>query len=49
MFPFQNDKGHPGTVHVYFNDILEPEESLIEMKNKSFSMIENTLKDFYHH
>lgn len=48
MFPFENDKGHPGLVHVYFNDILEPEESMNSMKEKSFDMIEKTLKDFYH-
>ena len=24
MFPFQNDKGRPGLVTIYFNDIIEP-------------------------
>lgn len=43
MFPFDNSKGFPGKVRVYFNDILLPEESLSQLKEKSYQMIYNQL------
>ena len=48
MFPFENDKGHPGKVKIYLNDILQPEKKGIqEMKSRSYDMIKNTLKKYY--
>lgn len=43
MFPFDSGKGHPGKVKVFFNDILEPEIPLLEMKEKAFNTIKETL------
>lgn len=43
MFPFDNSKGFPGRVKVYFNEILEPEKSLSELKEDAFQKIYNQL------
>ena len=47
MFPFQNDKGRPGLVTIYFNDIIEPTITLNEMKSHAHTIIEDTLKKHY--
>lgn len=44
MFPFDYLKGFPGKVKVYFNDILEPDKSVKEIKEEAFSLMENILK-----
>lgn len=44
MFPFDNSKGHPGRVQVFFNDILEPKQSIAELKSTAFAEIKNTLE-----
>lgn len=43
MFPFDYSKGYPGTVKVYFNDIMEPTGSQQEMKEEAFKEIKKTL------
>lgn len=44
MFPFDNSKGYPANIKVYFNGILSPNgETLESLKNKSYQMIYNTL------
>ena len=43
MFPFDNSKGHPGKVKVYFNDIMEPSASQKDMKTQAFNEIKKTL------
>ena len=43
MFPFDHSKGHPGKVKVYFNDIIEPDSSLQEMKQKAYNEIKSVL------
>ena len=35
MFPFDNKKGYPGRVDIFFNDILTPEMPLKELKEKA--------------
>lgn len=35
MFPFDNKKGYPGRVDIYFNDILTPDTPLKELKEKA--------------
>ncbi len=42
MFPFDNSKGHPGTVKVHFLDILEPDEQS-RQKAQAYAMIKNKL------
>ena len=44
MFPFNNAKGHPGRVQVYFNDILEPTRSVTELKLDAHEQIKKTLE-----
>lgn len=44
MFPFNYSKGHPGKVKVYFTDILEPNQSVGELKKEAHEKIENILK-----
>lgn len=44
MFPFDNSKGFPGKVTVYFIDVLEPEGSAEELKQRAFDLIKNTLE-----
>lgn len=46
MFPFDNSKGHPGKVKVYFNDILEPTASPKELKLSAFETIKKTLAEY---
>ncbi len=46
MFPFDNKKGYPGRVDIFFNDILTPDTPLKEIKEKAheeirLSLIEN--------
>lgn len=46
MFPFDNKKGYPGRVDIFFNDILTPDTPLKEIKEKAYeeirlSLIEN--------
>lgn len=43
MFPFDNSKGYPGKVKVYFNDILEPTGSPKDLKLSAFETIKKTL------
>lgn len=45
MFPFDNSKGFPGKVKVYFNDILEPTDSPKDLKLSSFETIKKTLTE----
>ena len=35
MFPFDNKKGYPGRVDIFFNDILLPDAPLKELKEKA--------------
>ncbi len=43
MFPFDNSKGHPGKVRVYFNEILEPNDTTQNLKNTAYEIIKKTL------
>lgn len=45
MFPFDNSKGHPGKVKVFFNDILEPDRSAAELKSIAYGEIKNVLEN----
>ncbi len=45
MFPFDNSKGHPGKVKVYFNDILEPTDSPKDLRMSAFETIKKTLTE----
>lgn len=45
IFPFDNSKGHPGKVKVFFNDILEPTDSPKNLKQPAFEMIKKTLTE----
>ncbi len=45
MFPFDNSKGYPGKVKVYFNDILESDKSANELKAKSHDEIKKVLEN----
>ncbi|MCD0479927.1 1-acyl-sn-glycerol-3-phosphate acyltransferase [Chryseobacterium sp. LC2016-29] len=45
MFPFDNSKGHPGKVKVFFNDILEPTDSPKNLKQSAFETIKKTLTE----
>lgn len=45
MFPFDYSKGFPGKVKVYFNDILPPDKSTIELKALAYSAIKKTLEN----
>lgn len=44
MFPFNYGKGHPGKVQVYFNDIIEPEQSVEDLKADAHQKIKNILE-----
>lgn len=46
IFPFDNSKGHPGKVKVYFNDILKPTASPKELKLSAFETIKKTLTEY---
>lgn len=43
MFPFDASRGFPGKVKVYFTDVIEPEESVSELKSEAFNQIKNVL------
>ena len=43
MFPFDNGKGYPGKVQVYFNGILPPEKTSQEMREHAHAMIKDTI------
>lgn len=43
MFPFDNSKGHPGRVKVYFNGIIEPGDSPKDLKTEAYQVIKKTL------
>ncbi|MCX8533881.1 lysophospholipid acyltransferase family protein [Chryseobacterium luquanense] len=45
MFPFDNSKGYPGKVKVFFNDILEPTDSPKDLKLSAFETIKKTLAE----
>ncbi|QQV03287.1 MULTISPECIES: lysophospholipid acyltransferase family protein [Chryseobacterium] len=45
MFPFDNSKGYPGKVKVYFNDILEAADSPKDLKLSAFETIKKTLAE----
>ena len=45
MFPFNYGKGFPGKVKVYFNDILEPDQSIEILKATAHSKIKNVLEN----
>ncbi|SHK05630.1 lysophospholipid acyltransferase family protein [Epilithonimonas mollis] len=43
MFPFDNSKGYPGVVKVFFNDILTPDLSLKTLKETAYEEIRLSL------
>ncbi|PXW10781.1 MULTISPECIES: lysophospholipid acyltransferase family protein [Chryseobacterium] len=43
MFPFENSKGYPGRVKVYFNGIIEPTDSPKDLKAEAYDKIKKTL------
>lgn len=43
MFPFDNKKGYPGRVDIFFNDILEPDSTLKELKEKAYNEMKLSL------
>ncbi|MCX8525969.1 1-acyl-sn-glycerol-3-phosphate acyltransferase [Chryseobacterium formosus] len=45
MFPFDNSKGYPGKVKVFFNDILEPTNYPKDLKLSAFETIKKTLAE----
>lgn len=44
MFPFDYSTGHPGKVKVYFNDIIEPDQSIEWLKDEAHQKIKNVLE-----
>lgn len=44
MFPFNYSKGHPGKVKVYFNDIMQPDQSIPMLKAEAHSKMKNILQ-----
>lgn len=44
MFPFNYSKGHPGKVKVYFNDIMQPDQSVEMLKAEAHSKMKNILQ-----
>ena len=44
MFPFDYSKGRPGKVKIYFNDILEPNQSAELLKAEAHRNIKNVLQ-----
>ena len=44
MFPFNYSKGHPGKVKVYFNDIMQPDQSVAMLKAEAHSKMKNILQ-----
>lgn len=47
MFPFDAGKGFPGKSRVYLNDVLEPNQTVSEMKSEAENTIKKTLKLHY--
>jgi 1-acyl-sn-glycerol-3-phosphate acyltransferase len=45
MFPFNYSKGFPGKVQVYFNDILESDQTAKELKSISHTEIKKVLEN----
>lgn len=45
MFPFDNSKGYPGVVKVFFNDILTPDLSLKTLKETAYEEIKMSLSE----
>ena len=45
MFPFDNSKGYPGVVTVFFNDILTPDLSLKTLKETAYQEIALSLTE----
>ena len=45
MFPFNNAKGYPGKVKIFLNDILDPHDSIDSLKDKTHSLMLNTIKE----
>lgn len=45
MFPFENSKGYPGRVKVYFNGIIEPTDSPKDLKDEAYQVIKKTLTE----
>lgn len=45
MFPFDNSKGYPGVVNVFFNDILKPDLSLKTLKETAYEEIKMSLRE----
>lgn len=43
MFPFDNSKGYPGVVKVFFNKILQPDAKIKELKEQAYLEIEQSL------
>ncbi|MCJ7934642.1 MAG: 1-acyl-sn-glycerol-3-phosphate acyltransferase [Chryseobacterium sp.] len=43
MFPFDNAKGYPGRVKVYFNGIIEPSDFPRDLKSTAYKEIKKTL------
>ncbi|SIR15721.1 lysophospholipid acyltransferase family protein [Chryseobacterium sp. RU33C] len=43
MFPFENSKGYPGRVKVYFNGIIEPTDSPKDLKAEAYDKIKKNL------
>ncbi|MGZ5211122.1 MAG: lysophospholipid acyltransferase family protein [Kaistella sp.] len=48
MFPFDNSKGYPGKVDVYFTDIMDPNHSVNELKASAHAKIKNILENSIH-
>ena len=44
MFPFNYSKGYPGKVKVYFNDIMQPNQSVAMLKAEAHSKMKNILQ-----
>lgn len=45
MFPFDSAKGYPGKVKVYFNDILDYQPSVRDLKSAAHEQIKKTLEN----
>ncbi len=45
MFPFDNSKGYPGVVNVFFNDILTPDLPLKILKETAYEEIKMSLSE----
>lgn len=45
MFPFDHSRGYPGKVKVYFNDIIEPTQSIELLKTEAHLQMKNILKN----